>query len=94
MIAVDLNILLYAHDTTSRFHIPALKWWESVMSGAEPVGLCWPVIAGFIRITTNPRVFRSPYSVTEATSTVAVWLGHPTIRILQPTHGTGRCFAT
>jgi toxin-antitoxin system PIN domain toxin len=36
------------------------EWLESIANGAELYGLAEPVVAGFLRIVTNPKAFPSP----------------------------------
>ena len=84
MIIPDANLLLYAYNTASEEHTKAREWLEAVLSGSEPVGLCWPVILAFLRIATNPRILPRPLSRTEATVVVADWLEQPQTIILLP----------
>jgi len=57
MIVPDANLLLHAYDAESPFHRRAARWWSSLLSSAEPVGLCPIVVLGFLRLATSPRVF-------------------------------------
>jgi len=34
MIIPDINLLLYAYDSTSPFHAQASAWWQTCLSGA------------------------------------------------------------
>lgn len=74
MIVPDANLLLYAYDSSSRFHQPAASWWRSCLSGGEPVGLCGPVLFAFLRIGTSRRAFVSPLSIDEAAGHIRDWL--------------------
>lgn len=84
MILPDLNILLYAYDADSPFHKDAKEWLEKTLSGSEPVALSWHTIIGFLRIGTNPRVFKMPLTVTEAIEIVEQWLACPAVKIALP----------
>ena len=77
MIFVDANLLLYAYNASTPEHKRAKIWLEDVLSGAEPVALCWPVLLAFVRISTNTRAFPRPLSRLEATSAVSAWLERP-----------------
>jgi hypothetical protein len=85
LILVDANLLLYAVDESSPVNEKARKWWESALSGKDPVYLCWTVISAFIRIGTNPRVFENPLMLNEAVSIVEGWFTQPCVRIAVPT---------
>ena len=84
MIVPDANLLLYAYDSTCPFHERARDWWEACLSGTEPVGLTHPVVFAFIRIGTNPRVFRNPMTLSEASAWVKSWVERRITQVLQP----------
>jgi toxin-antitoxin system PIN domain toxin len=84
VILVDANLLLYAYNTSSQDHSGAKQWLEAVLSGHEPVALCWPVILAFVRIATNPRAFPHPLSRTEAAVIVSEWLDQPQTVVIGP----------
>ncbi|MBI4868658.1 MAG: PIN domain-containing protein [Candidatus Wallbacteria bacterium] len=81
---VDLNLLLYAVNRDSPHHGAALTWWEDAVNGKEAVGLCWPVILGFLRLSTRRGLFPSPLSVEQAIGVVDGWLSQPRVRVLAP----------
>lgn len=82
MIVPDINLLLYAYDASSPFHAKAAAWWEACLSGVEPVGLAEVVIFGFLRLSTNPRVFERSLAPAEAAGHVRAWLAQPVVRRL------------
>jgi toxin-antitoxin system PIN domain toxin len=85
VILVDANILLYAEDATSPHHAAIRAWWDAQLSGSTPVCLTWAVINAYLRIGTNPRVFKHPLTLTEATTRVQSWLEQPCVRLVEPT---------
>ena len=85
MILPDVNLLLYALDGTSPYHRRTRRWWDGTLSSTKEVGLCYPSILGFVRLTTNRRVFRSPLGVDEAVDIVESWLDQPNVHLLRPT---------
>lgn len=85
MILPDLNILLYAYDADTPFHQAAKLWLEESLSGSETVALSWHTIVGFLRIGTNPRVFKVPLTIAEAIEIVEEWLACPSVKIALPT---------
>lgn len=72
---VDANILLFAVDSTSRFHGAAKEWLVAALTGSRRVALPWEVLTAFLRISTHPRASANPLSVAEAWSYVEDWLG-------------------
>ena len=85
MILVDANLLLYAEDSLHFSHEEARVWWEGQLSGTKKICLCWTVISAFIRIGTNPRVFKYPLSLEQALARVQGWMDQPCTRIIRPT---------
>lgn len=83
MILLDANVLIYAYDLSSPVHQPARAWLTEALSGSEPVGLSWPAILAFLRIVTNRKVFKEPFSIGEAIAIVDDWLSRPAVFLLQ-----------
>jgi len=77
MILPDVNLLLYAHDTSSRHHRAAMGWWNGVLAGSEGVGLAWVTTLGFVRLITSPRVFLHPMRPEDVMERLAEWLQLP-----------------
>jgi uncharacterized protein len=81
----DLNLLLYAIDEEAAAHERAAAWLEETLSGTEAVGFAWIVLLGFLRISTNPRIYEKPMSAMEATDVIDGWLAQPVATLIQPT---------
>ena len=84
MIVPDINLLLYATIDSFEEHAVARKWLEGAMNGETPVGLATPVLFGYVRIASSPRVFDPPMSVEEAVIRVEGWLERPHVSLLLP----------
>jgi toxin-antitoxin system PIN domain toxin len=82
---VDLNVLLYAVNPSFEQHSRVRQWWEDAMSDDEPIGLTWIVVGGFIRISTNPRIFPRPMETHAALAKIQTWLNHPNTQLAQET---------
>lgn len=86
MILVDVNLLFYAANRDSREHAAALAWLDDRLSSAERVGLTWPTLLAFVRLSSNDRATPHPISPAEAWSFVeAQWLSRPNVWIPEPT---------
>lgn len=85
MKATDTNILLYAYNESAEQHEKAKRWLEEKLSSPEIFGLSWQVITAFLRISTNPKAFPLPFTLTEAIEIVEDWLVQPQVKILLPT---------
>ncbi len=47
-------------------------------------GIPWIVVAGFVRISTNPKAFVDPMTSSAAVATVVEWLERPHVNHLNP----------
>jgi len=81
---LDVNVLLYAHDTSSQKHARCRDWLIRALNGDEHVGLPWQTLLGFVRIATNPRAVRRPLPATEACAIVSRWLARPQAVVVDP----------
>lgn len=79
MILVDANLLLYAVFSPYPHHQPARDWLDAQLNGYARVGLPWPSLLAFVRLSTNPRLFPKPLSMEGAWRRVEQWLERPTV---------------
>jgi toxin-antitoxin system PIN domain toxin len=84
MIIPDVNMLVYAHNRSSRFHQPASYWWESALNGETGILLPNICINGFVRIMTHPKIMDEPLAVGEAFEMTDIWLQSPCLTLLAP----------
>lgn len=80
---VDLNVLLYAVNSQAAEHAGARAWWEQALNDEEILGLPWVVLLGFLRLSTNPRVFPRPLSPTAAANKIDAWLMRDNVRVVR-----------
>jgi uncharacterized protein len=85
LILVDANLLIYAADQRSDFHLQAKAWLDQQMSGISRVGLPWSSLLAFLRVTTNSRIYERPASMTAAWQRVSAWLQRRVVWIPGPT---------
>lgn len=84
MIAVDTNVLVYAHRTELEGHERALLWLRRLAEGSRIWGLPVFCLGEFVRILTHPRVLDPPSALDEAWEAVTALLASPTLRLLSP----------
>lgn len=77
MIAVDTNILVYAHREDSEFHKEALTAMLGLAEGGQPWALPWPCVHEFIAITTHPSIYDPPTPPDTAFEAIAAWIESP-----------------
>lgn len=59
VIAVDTNLLVYAHRTDSPFHDRARLTLESLAVGARTWAIPWPCAHEFLAVVTHPRIYKT-----------------------------------
>lgn len=84
MILVDANVALYAYDRSSPQHDAARRWFEGALNGDEDVRFALVTLLGFLRISTNPPVFRRPLPASRAIAIVSGWMARPNVGIATP----------
>jgi uncharacterized protein len=84
MILLDANVLIYAVDTDAAHHDAVRPWLEKTLRGSAQVGLAWVVVLAFLRITTHPKVMRTPLAPQAAVAYVDEWLALPCVDRVVP----------
>jgi toxin-antitoxin system PIN domain toxin len=82
VIAVDTNILVYAHREDSAWHEPAYDCIEQLALGSSPWAIPYPCIHEFLAIATHPRIYQPPTPVANAVDQVDAWLEVPNLHLL------------
>lgn len=85
MIAVDTNILVYAHRSDSQFHAPGLRRLRELVEGNSAWGIPWPCVHEFLGIVTNRRIYQPPTSPDEALQYVDSLIQSPNLVLLSET---------
>jgi len=86
MIAVDTNLLVYAHRADSPWHVEADKVVSELAEGPATWSIPWPCIHEFIAIVTHPRIYDPPTPLAHALEQVECWLESPSLVLLAETH--------
>lgn len=82
MIAVDTNILIYAHRVDASFHEAAAKKLTELAEGGDDWSIPWPCLHEFLAIVTHPKIFKPPTPLKDALAQVDCWLEAPTLHLL------------
>jgi len=82
LIAVDTNILVYAHREDSEWHQAAFQRLAAVAEGRAAWAIPWPCIHEFLAIVTHPRIFAPPTPIARALSQVDAWTESPSLVLL------------
>ena len=84
MIAVDTNILIYAHRAEADLHESSLKKLTALAEGNEPWAIPVFCITEFLRVVTHARVFNPPSKTPIAFQFVEQLLESPVCRVIAP----------
>ena len=85
MIAVDSNILIYAHRRDSEWHEPATALVKSLAEGRSGWAIPWPCIHEFLAICTHPAIYSPPSTLKQAALQVDAWMDSPSLELLGET---------
>jgi uncharacterized protein len=82
VIALDTNILVYAHREDSPFYDVAAHRIAELAEGAAAWAIPWPCIHEFLAIVTHPRIYDPPTPLTAALEQVDAWIESPSLVLL------------
>jgi toxin-antitoxin system PIN domain toxin len=87
MIAIDTNILVYAHRRDSEWHELADRCLTQLAESTVPWAIPWPCIHEFMAIATHPRIYNPPTPLADAIAQVECWIEAPTLVMLSESSG-------
>jgi uncharacterized protein len=82
MIALDANILIYAHREDAPFHKPAVRCLSELAEGRSMWAIPWPCLHEFLAIVTRSGIYRPPTPLAVALDHVDLLLESPTLILL------------
>ena len=83
MIAVDTNVLVYAHRREAAHHGRAAAVVRELAEGRERWGIPWPCVYEFFSVVTNPRIWKdAASSPAQAWRQIDAWAASPTVSLL------------
>lgn len=87
MIAIDSNLLVYAHREDSPWHDKAAARLKGLAEGKSAWAIPWPCIHEFLAIVTHPRIYKPPTPLAAALRQVDAWLESPSLALLGEADG-------
>jgi uncharacterized protein len=82
VIAVDTNLLVYAHRVESDWHDQAHERIRELAEGRVRWALPWPCLHEFLAIVTHPGIWDPPTPMDRAVDQVGAWLESPSAVLL------------
>jgi uncharacterized protein len=90
VLAVDANILVYAHRRAAPEHPVAAALLRSLAEGRAAWAIPWPCIYEFFSVVTNPRIWKDLASTPQqAWGQIEAWTAAPNLRLLGETDDFG-----
>ena len=87
MIALDTNLLVYAHREDSEFHLIAREQIDRLRHQPAPWAIPWPCVHEFIAIVTHPNIYKPASKIGEALGAVDAWLAGGNLHLLSESPG-------
>jgi toxin-antitoxin system PIN domain toxin len=84
MLAPDVNVLVYAYREDLPEHPACRRWLEETVRSDAAFAVFDLVLAGFLRVVTHPRVFKTPTPFKEAVVFAHELRGQPNCVVVQP----------
>ena len=86
MIAIDTNLLVYAHRRESRHHEVAASLLRELAEGNDAWAIPWPCCYEFLSVVTNPRIWRdSATSPEQSWRQLTAWTASPSVHLIGET---------
>lgn len=86
MIAVDTNLLVYAHRRESRSHQAAASIMRGLAEGNDSWAIPWPCCYEFLSVVTNPRIWKENATNPEQSwRQLSAWIASPSMRLIGET---------
>lgn len=82
MIALDSNVLVYAHREDSPWHDAAYARIVQLAEGQAQWAIPWPCIHEFLAIVTHARIYTPPTPLKMAVDQVEAWMESPNLVLL------------
>lgn len=82
MIAVDTNILVYAHRPETPFHAAAVARIVELAEARFAWGIPFHCLIEFASVVTHRRLWKTPSSARQVDDQVNAWLESPSLRVL------------
>lgn len=84
---IDVNILLYASDSSSPLHDRAAEFLQRCATGREVFCVAWVTLMSYLRMASHPAIFARPLAHQDAARNVEALLAAPMCRVIAEQDG-------
>lgn len=85
MIAIDTNILVYAHRSDNPFFAKAVLTLTEIIDSNHAWAIPWPCFHEFFAVVTHPRIYKTPTPRSTALAQIDNLIACPTLEVLTET---------
>jgi len=86
VIAVDTNVLVYAHRREAQENAAAVARLELLSASRDPWAIPWPCLYEFFSVVTNPKIWKATAATPDqAWAQIDAWAAAPSVRLLSET---------
>src|SRR6266567_1363581 len=82
MVAVDSNLLVYAHREDAEWHAEARAALLELANGNDRWAIPWPCVHEFLAIVTHPGIYKPPTPLKIACEAVRAWMASSTLVLI------------
>lgn len=82
MIAIETNVLVYAHRSDSAWNAIAFRRLGELVASGSRWAIPWHCLNEFYAIVTHPKIYKPASTISAAIRQIEIWLGSPTLTIL------------
>ena len=93
MIALDTNLIVYAHRADSPFHDLASALLSRLVASGDRWGIPWPCVHEFIAVVSHPRIYKQPTPIAVALEAIRSLQTVPTLELIGEGEGYLDCLA-
>jgi toxin-antitoxin system PIN domain toxin len=86
MIAVDTNVLVYAHKQGAPLHEQAKAALARLAESPATWAIPWTCLHEFYAVVTHPRVYAPPSTPRQALDQIEAWAASPSVRLFAEAH--------
>lgn len=88
----DVNVLVYAHREESLEHEAYASFVREMAAAPSAFGYSEAVLSGFVRVVTNPKIFKQPTPTSTALQFCTSLRSRPQATLLRPGERNWRIF--
>lgn len=79
---LDVNVLVYAHRRDLKEHAASRRWLDGALQQGHEILLASETVFGYLRVTTNPFIFKPATVLVEALDHIEKLMAAPQVQVI------------